>query len=149
MTTIAGPIGEDEDDIEDHDSSDEDEDYEIFEETTFSDHLGVLPMDQNYLGEGDSRVDGDDICEDSNTDLELSTALPRQLQISQMLTPIKKNSNFVDKSCISPKLSSSFNNSALTPRISELSMNLSCQSCGNQTNYSTDMGIKEKDFEVW
>lgn len=146
MTTCAGPLGEDEEEIgEDNDdiSSEEEEDYETVEREFEVDRDQII-VDQ----ESDNVVDGEHISDGSDSDLGLLQSLPRQLQISQTMTPIKKNPSFVEKFRHSPKLASSFNNSVQTPRKSELSLNLSCLSCGNQTDYSTDMGIIEKQFEV-
>lgn len=146
LTTIAGPLREDEEDIEgemDHDiSSEEDEDYETSEGEIGSEKPNQdLMYEKTDVGEGES----DD--SESDSDLGLLQSLPRQLQISQTMTPIKKNHSFIEKFRHSPKLASSFNHSVLTPRKSDLSMNLSCLSCGNQTDYSIDMGIREKEFE--
>ena len=150
MTTIAGPLGEDEEDLGgemDHDiSSEEDEDYETSEGEIGSDQLCLEKPNQDLMYENDHIGEGES--EDSDSDLDLLQSLPRQLQISQTMTPIKKNHSFIEKFRHSPKLASSFNHSVLTPRKSDLSMNLSCLSCGNQTDYSIDMGITEKQFEV-
>ena len=147
VTTIAGPLREDEEDIEgemDHDiSSEEDEDYETSEGEIVSEKPNQdLMYEKTNVGEGESEDS------ESDSDLGLLQSLPRQLQISQSMTPIKKNHSFIEKFRHSPKLASSFNHSVLTPRKSDLSMNLSCLSCGNQTDYSIDMGIREKEFEV-
>ena len=151
VTTIAGPLGEDEEEIgeeRDQDMSSEEEydDYETIEGEI--DQLCSEKPDQHLMYESDHDGEGQLISEESDSDLDLLRSLPRQLHISQTMTPIKKNHSLIEKFRHSPKLASSFNNSVLTPRKSELSMNLSCLSCGNQTDYSTDMGITEKLFEV-
>ena len=151
VTTIAGPLGEDEEEIgeeRDQDMSSEEEydDYETIEGEI--DQLCSEKPDQHLMYESDHDGEGQLISEESDSDLDLLRSLPRQLRISQTMTPIKKNHSLIEKFRHSPKLASSFNNSVLTPRKSELSMNLSCLSCGNQTDYSTDMGITEKLFEV-
>ena len=151
VTTIAGPLGEDEEEIgeeRDQDMSSEEEydDYETIEGEI--DQLCSEKPDQHLMYESDHDGEAQLISEESDSDLDLLRSLPRQLHISQTMTPIKKNHSLIEKFRHSPKLASSFNNSVLTPRKSELSMNLSCLSCGNQTDYSTDMGITEKLFEV-
>ena len=152
MTTIAGPLGEDEEEIgEDMDNdmssdSEEDEDYKTVYGENGDDQLSYDNHDQNQTEHaGDVEL----ISEDSDSDLGLlQSSIPRQLRISQSMTPIKKNHSFVEKFRNSPKLASSFNNLVLTPRKSEMSMDLSCLSCGTQTDYSVDMGVSEKQFEV-
>ena len=156
MTTIAGPLGEDEEEIgEDEDmendmSSDSEED-EAFK-TDYGQNDGDPLCDENPHQNQTEQVGDDElISEDSDSDSDLGflqSSLPRQLRISQSMTPIKKNHSFVEKFRNSPKLASSFNNSLLTPRKSEMSMNLSCLSCGTKTDYSVDMGVSEKQFEV-
>ena len=151
VTTIAGPLGEDEEEIgeeRDQDMSSEEEydGYEIIEGET--DQLCSEKPDQHLMYESDHDGEGELISEESDSEIDLLRSLPRQLHISQTMTPIKKNHSLTEKFRHSPKLASSFNNSVLTPRKSELSMNLSCLSCGNQTDYSADMGITEKQFEV-
>jgi len=151
LTTIAGPLGEDEEEIgEDMDNdmssdSEEDEDYKTVYGENGDDQLSDDNHDQNQTEHaGDVEL----ISEDSDSDLGLlQSSIPRQLRISQSMTPIKKNHSFVEKFRNSPKLASSFNNLVLTPRKSEMSMDLSCLSCGTQTDYSVDMGVSEKQFE--
>lgn len=153
LTTIAGPLGEDEEEIgEDEDmendmssDSEEDEAYK----TDYRQNDGDPLCDENPHQNQTEHVGDDElISEDSDSDLGfLQSSLPRQLRISQSMTPIKKNHSFVEKFRNSPKLASSFNNSLLTPRKSEMSMNLSCLSCGTKTDYSVDMGVSEKQFE--
>lgn len=150
VTTIAGPLGEDEEEIgeeRDQDMSSEEE-YDDYETIEGVDQLCSEKPDQHLMYESDHDGEGQLTSEESDSDLDLLRSLPRQLHISQTMTPIKKNHSLIEKFRHSPKLASSFNNSVLTPRKSELSMNLSCLSCGNQTDYSTDMGITEKLFEV-
>jgi len=151
LTTIAGPLGEDEEEIgEDMDNdmssdSEEDEDYKTVYGGNGDDQLSDENHDQN---QAEHAGDDDLISEDSDSDLGLlQSSIPRQLRISQSMTPIKKNHSFVEKFRNSPKLASSFNNLVLTPRKSEMSMNLSCFSCGTPTDYSIDMGVSEKQFE--
>jgi len=151
LTTIAGPLGEDEEEIgEDMDNdmssdSEEDEDYKTVYGENGDDQLSDDNHDQNQT-EHAGYVEL--ISEDSDSDLGLlQSSIPRQLRISQSMTPIKKNHSFVEKFRNSPKLASSFNNLVLTPRKSEVSMNLSCFSCGTPTDYSIDMGVSEKQFE--
>ena len=166
VTTIAGPLGEDEEEIgEDMDNdmssdSEEDEDYKtvhgmtnyvmriLTRMTNYDDQLCDENPDQDQT---ENAGDGELISEDSDSDSDLGllqSSIPRQLRISQSVTPIKKNQSFVEKFRNSPKLASSFNNLVLTPRKSEMSMNLSCFSCGTPTDYSVDMGVSEKQFEV-
>ena len=152
VTTIAGPLGEDEEEIgEDMDNdmssdSEEDEDYKTVNGENGDDQICDENHDQHQT---ELAGDGELISEDSDSDLGLlQSSIPRQLRISQSVTPIKKNQSFVEKFRNSPKLASSFNNLVLTPRKSEMSMNLSCFSCGTPTDYSVDMGVSEKQFEV-
>jgi len=151
LTTIAGPLGEDEEEIgEDMDNdmssdSEEDEDYKTVNGENGDDQICDENHDQHQT---ELAGDGELISEDSDSDLGLlQSSIPRQLRISQSMTPIKKNHSFVEKFRNSPKLASSFNNLVLTPRKSEMSMNLSCFSCGTPTDYSVDMGVSEKQFE--
>lgn len=140
MTTIAGPPAQDEEDIGDEfDDDSSEDDYETMEESE-----GDFPPSEGHESNNvkDDDKENEDYGEESDSDLELLLAIPKSLQLSSSLTPIKQNRSINRIS--SPKIS------LATPNKSRLdeSQNLSCASCGDLTNYSVDMGIKETNFEV-
>ena len=89
-----------------------------------------------------------------NKNLSLSTPLKNTSfstpsKNGSFLTP-SKNTSFREK-FMSPKVSSSIGNkSLLTPKKNESSLlNLTCESCGNDTEYSINMGVQEEEkFQV-
>ena len=79
-----------------------------------------------------------------------NTSLSTPSKNRSFLTP-SKNTSFREK-FMSPKVSSSIGNkSLLTPKKNESSLlNLTCESCGNDTEYSINMGVQEEEekFQV-
>jgi len=206
LTTIAGPVGEDEEELgEDIDEDDESEDHEDMEDC--SDECEQVPINQEndileMTDSGDEcnvdcyeNDDNSDCC-DIDSDLGLSRIFPRSLQLMKEITPVKQDPNHGEKQMFSPKLASklstpvkrylspskkslfspklasrkgtpvkgnisitenaqfspklasSRNQSLLQSRLDESTLsNLTCQSCGNDTDYSIDMGIKDEVFE--
>ena len=107
--------------------------------------------------------------EDSDSDIEITgvTYIPKSLKITnKLLTPVKKNSPMKSKtpnknlSLSTPLKNTSLstpskNGSFLTPskntsfREKFMSPNLTCESCGNDTEYSINMGVQEEEkFQV-
>ena len=80
--------------------------------------------------------------EDSESFCDLLDSLPSSLQVSETRTPVKT------KLLLS---SSALNHSGVKSRKNETlaDLNLSCVSCGNITDYSVDMGLKQDNFEVF
>jgi len=201
LTTIAGPVGKDEEELGEDIDVDDEEDQEEMEDC--SDESEQLPNQEfDILEMTDSDDESNEDCNDENSycdidsDLGLSRILPLSLikQVtpvkenpnlnlskkqmfspklasklstpvkrylspnekslfspklaSRKVTPLKGNISISENSQFSPKLASSRNKSLLQSRLDESTLsnsNLTCQSCGNNTDYSIDMGINVND----
>ena len=140
MTTIAGPPGEDEEEIA---GSDEEEiEYETeegdYSPEELSDGAPAKPnISRNLFNDSDS----------SEEEFELGEAMPMSLS-SLLLSPARKRptSSFVEK-FLSPKVRMSRNASLINESVNNSSM--VCEACSMETEYSRDMGIEEEEkFEV-
>jgi len=155
LTTIAGPPGEDEEEI--GGSDEEMKEYETEEPDCDSEDIS----DDHC--EGGNQTDCSRIlfC-DSDDDSETEAAIPKSFS-TLYLSPVKlkPNSSFREK-FLSPKVTSSRNISLvekfLSPKFSssrnisllEASVNnssLVCRSCSLETDYSKDLGIDEEQFK--
>ena len=166
VTTIAGPLREDEEEIgeefdEDEPSSDEDETIDDEDETGHEEVPGQLEESPTSVS-SPSKFFADD--EESDSDMEVTgvTYIAKDLKITNnntsLSTPSKltpsKSTSFREK-FMSPKVSSSIRNKfLLTPKKRKRNesswLNLTCKSCGNDTEYSINMGVQEEEekFQV-
>ena len=111
MTTIAGPVGEDEEELGEDIDVDDEEDQEEMEDC--SDESEQLPNQEfDILEMTDSDDESNEDCNDENSycdidsDLGLSRILPRSLSLIKQVTPVKENPNLSKKQMFSPKLAS-------------------------------------------
>ena len=142
VTTIAGPPGEDEEEIA---GSDEEEtEYETTEGDYSPEELSdgapapAKPnISRNLFNDSDS----------SEEESELGEAMPLSFS-SLLLSParMRPTTSFVEK-FLSPKVLMSRNASLINESVNNSSM--VCEACSMETEYSRDMGIEEEEkFEV-
>ena len=142
MTTIAGPPGEDEEEIAG--SEEEESEYETEDgESSPEDLSDGAPapakpnISRNLFNDSDS----------SDEESEFAEAMPMSLS-SLLLSPARRRptSSFVEK-FLSPKVLLSRNASLVDESVNNSS--LVCEACSLETEYSRDMGIEEEEkFEV-
>ena len=157
VTTIAGPIGMDEEELGEEldDNSDDEEEYETIDDDDCSEECR---NSQDCCSENDEIDETNEATdESSDEDFVVAHTLPSTLKNVSIITPSKnksqtsfitpvKNSSLRDKPIFSPKLSSSMNGSLLKSRLEEtVGSNLTCHSCGTDTDYSVDMGVLDRD----
>ena len=138
VTTIAGPPGEDEEEIA---GSDEEEpEYETEE-------CDISPTELSDGTPVKSNISRNLFTDSSDEESDLGEAVPMSLS-SLLLSPARRRptSSFVEK-FLSPKVLLSRNASLVDESVNNSS--LVCEACSLETEYSRDMGIQEEEkFEV-
>ena len=139
MTTIAGPPGQDEEEIAGSEEEEETE-YETEEGDSSPEDLSDGPPAK-------PNISRNLFIDSSDEEWELGETIPMSFS-SLLLSPArpKPTLSFVEK-FLSPKISSSRNASLRNETANNSSM--VCEACSLETEYSRDMGIEEEEkFEV-